>query len=96
MGSALGEYSYLQFLDLLTTLVFLLHGVHEGNPVVRMLMAAGGSPVVGLLTVKAAAMGLGMYCWRSGRRRLLGRINVFFAVVIAWNLVALLVASVGQ
>lgn len=52
--------------------------------------------MVGLLTVKAAAMGLGVYCWRSGRRRLLGRINVFFAVVIAWNLVALLVASAGQ
>jgi hypothetical protein len=29
----------------------------------------------------------------TGRRRLLGRANVFFALVVAWNLLALVVAK---
>ena len=29
------QYSYLQVLDFLTTIAFLLNGVKEGNPLVR-------------------------------------------------------------
>jgi len=89
------QYSYLQMLDLLTTVAFMLHGVHEANPVVRFALQSSSHPLGGLLAVKIMALGLGIYCWRCGRDRLLTRINVLFAIVVAWNLVALIVGRVG-
>jgi hypothetical protein len=83
-------YAYLQALDLLTTLAFLLARVEEANPLVRHAMAWTGSPLFGLLLVKTAALALGWVCWRTGRLRLLERANSFFAVLVAWNLVCLL------
>ena len=88
------QFAYLQVLDLLTTLAFMLHGVREGNPLVRLMMHATANPVNGLLLVKLLAIGLGLYCWKLGRGRLLARINVVFALVVAWNLGALILASV--
>ncbi len=87
------RYSYLQLLDLLTTVAFLLYGVREGNPLVRSAMHLTGSPLAGLLIMKLLALGLGAFCWYTQRFRLLGRINVFYAVVIAWNLCSLLLAA---
>lgn len=88
------QYSYLQFLDLLSTLAFLLHGVREGNPLVRMMMHITANPLTGLVLVKVMAVALGFYCWKVGRGRLLKRINIAFALVVAWNLAALILASV--
>jgi hypothetical protein len=88
------QYSYLQVLDLLTTLAFMLHGVREGNPLVRMMMHVTTNPLGGLLLVKLVAVGLGLYCWRVGRSRLLTRINILFALIVAWNLGALILAAV--
>ena len=96
MNAVLMRYSYLQLLDLLTTFVFLLLGVQEGNPVVRLSMEMAGSPLAGLLVVKGGAMALALFCWKSGRMRLLGRVNLFFSVVIAWNLAALAVAAAAR
>ena len=93
MNQLLLQYSYLQVLDLLTTLAFLLHGVREGNPLVRMMMHMTANPLNGLLLVKLIAVGLGLYCWKMGRGRLLGRINIVFALIVAWNLAALILAS---
>jgi hypothetical protein len=93
LNQLLLQYAYLQVLDLLTTLAFMLHGVREGNPLVRFMMHATSNPLNGLLVVKLIATGLGLYCWRLGRGKLLARINVVFAVVVAWNLAALIMAS---
>jgi hypothetical protein len=90
---ALLHFSYLQFLDLLTTLVFLLHGMKEGNPLVRFALNVAPNPLSGLLLVKLAAIGLGVFAWRAGRVRVLRRMNVLFAIVVAWNLAAMIVAS---
>ena len=90
MNQLLLQYSYLQMLDLLTTVAFLLHGVHEANPLVRLALRYSAHPLGGLLLVKMLALALGIYCWRCGRQRLLTRINVLFAIVVAWNLVALI------
>ena len=87
------QYAYLQVLDLLTTLAFLMHGVREGNPLVRMMMHATANPLSGLILVKMLAAGLGLYCWRLGRGRLLARINIIFALIVAWNLGALILAA---
>jgi len=84
-------YSYLQILDLLTTTAFLLYGVREGNPLIRIVLKATDSPLVGLVLVKILAVALGIWCWRRGRTKLLSRMNVMFGAVVGWNLLALIV-----
>ncbi len=93
MTSLLWQFSYLQVLDYLTTIAFLLIGVQEGNPVVRVVMNAAPTPMLGLAAVKLAALALGVYCLKLGKDRLLGRINVMFAALVAWNLVALILGA---
>ena len=96
MNQLLLQYSYLQMLDFLTTVAFLMTGVKEGNPIVRAILSYSPSAIIGLALVKAAAVILGIYCWRMGRTRILTRINVLFALVIAWNLVALIVGTAAR
>ena len=79
----------------MTTVAFLLNGIREGNPLVRVALHYAPHPLGGLLAVKLAALCLGIYCWKRGRERLLNRINILFAVVVAWNLAALIVATVS-
>jgi Domain of unknown function (DUF5658) len=88
------QYSYLQVLDFLTTVAFLLHGVREGNPLVRFFVSATSNPINGLLVVKLLAVLIGIYCWRMGRGKVLARINIMFAALVAWNLVALILSSI--
>jgi hypothetical protein len=92
----LWQYSYLQVLDFLTTIAFLVSGVREGNPLVRLALSAGSNPIGGLLVVKLLAILLGFYCWRVGKRQLRSRINLLFAFLVAWNMVALIVSQVRQ
>lgn len=87
------QYSYLQILDFLTTVAFLLIGVQEGNPMVRFALEIAPTPLSGLIFVKLLALGLGFYCLRLKKEGLLSKINLLFAVVVAWNLVALIVAA---
>ena len=79
----------LQICDLATTLLFLQLGVAEGNPLMAALIRVSAQPAVALLLVKAAACGLAVYAWRSRRTRLLRRANLFFAVCVGWNLLAI-------
>jgi len=88
------HYSYLQVLDFLTTIAFLVNGVREANPLVRLALNVGHNPIGSLIGVKVLAVMLGFYCWRMGRERLLSRINAMFALVIAWNLIALILGTV--
>jgi len=90
------QYSYLQVLDFLTTIAFLVNGVKEGNPVVRFALTMATNPISGLLVIKLLAVLLGIYCWRMGRQQLLGRINILFAILVAWNLVALIIRTVDM
>jgi hypothetical protein len=87
------HYSYLQVLDFLTTIAFLVNGVREANPLVRLALNVGHNPIGSLIGVKVLAVMLGFYCWRMGRERLLSRINAMFALVIAWNLIALILGT---
>jgi F0F1-type ATP synthase membrane subunit a len=89
------QYSYLQVLDFMTTVAFLLQGVQEGNPLVRLALRYAPNPLGGLLLIKLLAVALGIYCWKVGKQRLLTRMNVMFAVVVAWNLGALILGSVA-
>ncbi len=87
------QYSYLQVLDFLTTVAFLMVGVQEGNPLVRFALEFAPTPLYGLLAVKVGALMLGLYCLRLRKHRLLARINLMFAIVVAWNLIALIIAA---
>ena len=91
--SLLIQFSYLQLLDVLTTLAFLMNGVKEANPIIRLALESGSSPLAVLVPVKLFALALGIYCLRSARLRLLARMNVFFAVLVAWNLVVLILSA---
>ena len=90
LGFAFLTYAYLQALDLLTTIAFLISGVQEGNPVVRFAIESAGSPLQGLLLVKILALGLGLFCWAAGKAQLLRRANIAYAALIAWNLICLI------
>jgi hypothetical protein len=94
MTSVIVTYFYLQGLDLLTTIAFLLAGVDEGNPIVRFAMQTTSHPLLGLLAVKFFAVGLGLYCWFGGRHRLVLRVNYAYGTLIAWNLVCLVLAMI--
>lgn len=85
--------AYLQALDLLTTIAFLLHGVKEANPLVAFFIKIAGNPFGGLLAAKLLGVLIASYCWRHKRGRTLARINLFFAFLVTWNLVALILGS---
>lgn len=87
------QFAYLQTLDLLSTAAFLLQGVEEGNPFVRFAIHLSPNPVVGLAFVKLVGIFMGITALRLGKQQFLSRINVFFAVIVAWNLVCLVLAS---
>jgi len=89
-------FALLQVIDALTTLLFLRHGVGEANPLIRTALAISGNPALALAVPKVFAMALGLYAWRSGRRELLRRMNFVFAIVAAWNLVAVAVSGVTR
>ncbi len=93
MTQTLYQYSYLQVLDFLTTVAFLINGVDEGNPFVAWAINAFPSPLAGLAAVKIIALALGVYCWQTAKGRLLTRINIGFAVLVAWNLIALILKT---
>ena len=95
MTTSLVIFSYFQLLDLLTTVVFILHGVQEANPVVKFALRTAPTPLIGLLLIKVAAVALAVYCWRLGRKSLLLRINVLFAMLVSWNLIALIVRAIA-
>jgi hypothetical protein len=78
----------LQALDALTTLLFLRHGIAEANPLIRAALTGAADPKIALALAKILAIALGTLAWRSGRKRLLWRMNVLFALCVAWNLVA--------
>ena len=91
--ATLVAFSYLQLLDLLTTLAFLAGGVGEANPVVRLAFLVAPTPLEALVGLKLLALVLALYCFSRGRLRLLEGANIFYAGLVAWNLLALLLRT---
>jgi len=89
------EFACLQVLDGLTTLLFLGKGVAEGNPLVRAALGASHAGLaLPLVLIKLAGVLVAYYAYRSGRTKMLRRINVWFALCVAWNLAAIVATSV--
>ena len=82
-------FTLLQVFDLLSTVFLLRHGASEMNRLMRALLGLGGSPALVLAVPKLAAIGLAVCAWRSGRTRLLRRVNVVFAACVIWNLLGI-------
>jgi hypothetical protein len=93
MNSLLLQYSYLQLLDLLTTIAFLRNGIDEANPIISALIQNTSSPLPILVLMKFIAIALAYYCWRIQKQQLLTTITVCYAILVAWNIVALIVGS---
>ena len=86
-------FLFLQALDIMSTVVFLGRGVEEANPVVRWLMFSTHGAISGLMLTKMAAAGLAYVCYRKHRLDLLRKANIGYAILICWNVAAILVAG---
>lgn len=87
------QFSFLQVFDFLTTVAFLVNGIGEANPLVRNMMTLCPNPLIGLGLAKLIAVALAVFCWRQDRLRLLTRANLFFSVIVTWNLLALILGT---
>ena len=88
----LAEFIYLQLLDILTTIAFMMHGVGESNPIIRWAIREGPHPIWALFMLKGGAVLLALFCLYRSREKLLRKVNVFFACLIVYNLVALILS----
>lgn len=89
----LAEFIYLQLLDILTTIAFMMQGVGESNPIVRWAIREGPHPIWALFMLKGGAVLLALFCLYRSREKLLRKVNVFFACLIVYNLVALILSN---
>ena len=74
----------LQALDVLTTLLGLHAGAHEGSLFISRLMQVG--PLTALLVVKVLASALVVAAFHFKRSRVVVFLNFWFAAVVTWNL----------
>jgi hypothetical protein len=74
----------LQLLDVLTTILGLRVGAHEGNYLVAQFMHWG--PALGLLIAKFLGFVLLLLAFAVGKLRLLRLLNLWFLCIVGWNL----------
>ena len=80
----------LQALDVLTTMLGLRAGAHEGSFFIARLMQMGVLPA--LLIVKVFATVLVLVAFATGRSRVIVFLNYWCAAVVTWNLGIILAA----
>jgi hypothetical protein len=78
----------LQALDVLTTLIGVQAGAHEGSLFIASLMQIGVLPA--LLLVKGVASALVLAAFAFKRSRVIVFLNFWFAAVVTWNLFIIL------
>ena len=83
----------LQILDVLTTMIGLKLGAREGSFVIGQLMRLG--PLTGLLISKILAVFLAALAMKFRRPRVIVTLNSWFAILIAWNLLVIVLAGLG-
>ena len=84
----------LQVLDILTTLLGLQMGAQEGSMFLGRLMRAG--PVAALLIAKIIAVLLVSIALKFKRPRVVVFLNYWFAAVVSWNLVIILLSQLSH
>jgi hypothetical protein len=88
-AASLTTFVVLQVLDILTTLMGLQMGAREASMFIGRLMQVG--PVAALLIAKLFAVLLVAAAMRFKRPRVVVFLNYWFAVVVSWNLVMIVV-----
>jgi len=83
MRRAFVLFVFLQLLDFGTTVVALVLGGGEENPLVRQFMTVG--PLEGLAAAKLAALVLGAACVVSKRYKALRLANLAYTGIAVWN-----------
>lgn len=81
---SLSVFFALQALDVLTTMLGLRAGAHEGSFFISQLMRLGPLPALLLAKLFATALVLGALLIK--RARLVVFLNFWFAAVVTWNL----------
>ncbi len=76
-------FTYLQFLDALTTACFLVHGGNEANPIMKFLMGYLGT-FEGLLVAKT--FGVLVAVWYMAKGGSLKWYNGLYSAVVVWNM----------
>ena len=84
-------FVYLQLLDLVTTLLGFRVGAVEASPFIAKLIHSS-SPILGVAASKGLAIGIGAVCMFTGRARLVGWINYWYAGLVIWNLSIIMIA----
>ena len=79
----------LQCFDFTISIAGLHSGLLEANPVLATANDTDVS-VAQIIVFKAITVVIGVFCWRTGRERLLVYTNMWFGVVIGWNIAMLL------
>ena len=92
-ANVLQVFLALQFLDALTTLIFLSKGVREGNPVVAGMLPFVHAQWIGLVAAKLLATLIGFFCYRNGKFAALRIANFGYAGIVAWNLLTIAAAA---
>lgn len=90
---SLAVFVFLQILDILTTLLGLEMGAQEASVFLGRLMRAG--PLAALLIAKIIAVLLVAVALRFKRPRIVVFMNYWFAAVVTWNLMVLLVTQLS-
>ena len=83
----------LQLLDVLTTILGLRVGAHEGNYLVAQFMRWG--PALGLLIAKFLGFLFLLLAFVAGRMRVLRLLNLWFLCIVAWNLAIIWIQILG-
>lgn len=83
-------FVFLQFLDLLTTVLVLKLGGYEANPLVHYLRFG---PVGGLVIAKGLVVAIGGAVIWYHRHRVVFIANYAYAGVVCWNLLAVVAVS---
>jgi len=89
---AIQIFIYLQLLDFLTTLAGFKIGASEASPFIAKLIHVS-SPALGVAASKIVGLGIGGLCLATGRGRLVGWINYWYAGLIVWNLSVIITAG---
>lgn len=88
---SLTVFVILQILDILTTLIGLRAGAQEASVFIGRLMNAG--PIAGLLISKILGVALVCTALKFRRPRVIVFLNYWFAAVVSWNLLLILVIA---
>lgn len=86
----LQAFVYLQLLDFLTTMIGLRLGLSEASPSIRpFIEPLGMALAVGIS--KVIAFALAGICLATGRNHLIRLINYWFATLVVWNMMLIVI-----